>query len=101
MESRLRPLAQLAIDHWKEFLPRMYAELKASGQLNKEALSAAEKTLDEQARLIEQGLPPEAAWEIVRELHLFRPEEDGASEEAPDSEGYLLNLKLNRLLSSM
>ena len=101
METRLRPLAIQAIEHWKEHLPNKYRALKKAGTLNSEALKAAEMTLEEQASLIAQGFPAEAAWEMVREQYLFQPEEEGASEEAPASSGYLLNLKLNRILSEM
>ena len=101
METRLRPLAIQAIAHWKEHLPKKYKALKQAGTLNSEALKAAEMTLDEQAELIAQGYPPEAAWEMVREQYLFQPEEEGASEEAPASSGYLLNVKLNQILSEM
>ena len=101
MEIKLRPLALQAIEHWKEHLPKKYKALKQAGTLNSEALKAAEMTLDEQAELRAQGHPPEAAWEMVREQYLFQPEEEGASEEAPASSGYLLNVKLNRILSEM
>ena len=101
MQTRLRPLAVLAIEHWKEHLPKKYAALKAAGTLNSEALLAAEKTLDEQAKLIEQGFPPEAAWEVVRETYLFQPEEAGASEEAPASPGYKLQLQLQKMMQEL
>lgn len=101
MQTRLRPLAVQAIEHWKEHQPTKYAALKQAGTLNAEALKAAEMTLDEQASLMEQGLPAEAAWEMVREKYLFLPEEDGASEEAEDSAGYKLNLELNKLMRDL
>ena len=101
MEIEIRLLALQAIEHWKDYLPSKYKKLKQAGTLNSEALKAAEMTLDEQAELIAQGYPPEAAWEMVREQYLFQPEEEGASEEAPASSGYLLNVKLNRILSEM
>lgn len=101
MQTRLRPLAALAIEHWKEHLPQKYAALKKAGTLNSEALKAAELTLEQQATLIEQGIPAEAAWEMVRETYLFQPEEEGASEEAPDSDGYKLNLELNKLMQDL
>ncbi|MEA5098144.1 MAG: hypothetical protein VB032_06390 [Burkholderiaceae bacterium] len=99
--TRLRSLAAQAIQHWKEFQPTRYKALKKAGTLNAEALNAAEMTLNEQAELIENGFPPEIAWEMVRERYVFQPEEEGASEEAPASEGYLLNLKLNRIISEL
>ena len=101
MQTRLRPLAVLAIEHWKEHLPQKYAALKKAGTLNSEALKAAEMTLEQQVTLIEQGIPAEAAWEMVRETYLFQPEEEGASEEAPDSDGYKLNLELNKLMQDL
>ena len=101
MEIEIRPLALQAIEHWKDYLPSKYKKLKQAGTLNSEALKAAEMTLDEQAELIAQGYPPEAAWEMVRELYVFQPEEEGASEEAPVSSGYLLNVQLNKILSEM
>ena len=99
--SRLKPLAQQAIEHWREFLPSQYKQLKANGTLNQEALQAAEMTLDAMATLVEQGMPAEAAWEMVREQYLFKPEEAGASEEAPDSQGYKLNQDLNQMMSQL
>lgn len=101
MEIEIRPLALQAIEHWKEHLPKKYKALKQAGTLNSEALKAAEMTLEEQASLIAQGFPAEAAWEMVRELYVFQPEEEGASEEAPASSGYLLNVQLNKILSEM
>ena len=86
--SRVRPLAQEAISHWKEHLPNKYQKLKAAGRLEAEATRAADRTLDEQASLMEQGYPPEEAWAVVREQYLFQPEEEGASEEAPPTEQY-------------
>ena len=101
MEIKLRPLALQAIEHWKEHLPKKYKALKQAGTLNSEALKAAEMTLEEQASLIAQGFPAEAAWGMVRELYVFQPEEEGASEEAPASSGYLLNIQLNKILSEL
>ena len=109
IQTRLRPLAMQAIEHWKEFLPNKYAALKEAGMLNSEALKAAEMTLDEEAQLIAQGFPPEAAWEVVREKYVFQPEwedyegeEDETDyEEPPESEGYRLNLELNSIMSNL
>lgn len=97
--SRLRPLALQAIAHWKEHRPAMYRQHKAAGTLNAKALVAAEMTLEEQADLMAQGFPAEAAWEAVRERYVFLPQEDGASEEAPASEGYQTMLEMQKLIS--
>lgn len=99
--SNLRPLARQAIEHWREHRPQMYERLKKAGTLESEALKAAEQTLEEQATLIEQGIPPDAAWEMVRERYVFLPEEEGASEEAPPTEGYLMARDLNRMMRNL
>lgn len=84
-QTNLRPLAHEAIRHWRAHLPKMYHQLKAAGKLDQEAMIAAQKTLDEQATLVSQGVPIESAWEMVRENYLFRPEEPGTTPEAPPS----------------
>ena len=67
-------------------------EIQKSGQRLQALTDAADQTQDELETLMKQGFPYQEAWEMVRELYLFPPEEDGASEEAPDSEGYKLCL---------
>lgn len=74
-EAQIRPLAQQAISHWREFNPNKYAALKAANQLETAAMEAAQKTLDDQADLVSQGFPVENAWEAVRETYLFLPQE--------------------------
>ena len=98
--SRVRPLAQEAISHWKEYRPEMYRQLKAAGQLEAEATRAAEKTLDEQATLMEQGYPPEEAWAVVREQYLFLPEENPQEPQPTPQfrEAQQAQMMLNRLL---
>ncbi len=63
--------AQIAHDHLKEHRPKMYRELKASGQLEeflKERAEAAGSLLSD---LIGQGAAHDAAWEEAsRELYL-------------------------------
>jgi len=73
----------MAEKHWREFLPKMVAELEAKGQLQAMVLEAENKTeaeLDSLRRhLIQQGLTPQQAqdraWEIVRERYIFLPPE--------------------------
>ena len=82
----MKPLTQyglMAEKHWREFLPKMVAELEAKGQLQAMVLEAENKTeaeLDSLRRhLIQQGLTPQQAqdraWEIVRERYIFLPPE--------------------------
>jgi hypothetical protein len=73
----------MAEKHWREFLPRMVAELEANGRLHLMLLEAEEKTdaeLDALRRqFIRQGLTPQQAndraWEMVRERYIFLPPE--------------------------
>lgn len=70
--------------HWREFCPRLVAELEATGRLHAMLLEAEEKTESEmdalRRHLIQQGLTPhqahDRAWEIVRERYLLIPPED-------------------------
>ena len=82
----MKPLTQygrMAEQHWREFLPKMAAELEAKGQLHTMLLEAEERTeaeLDSLRRhFIQQGLTAQQAhdraWEIVRERYIFLPPE--------------------------
>ena len=74
----------LAERHWRQFCPRLVAELEATGSLPEALMEAEEKTegeLDSLRRhLIQQGLTPQQAhdraWEIVRERYLLIPPEN-------------------------
>ena len=73
----------MAEKHWREFRPRMVAELEAQGKLQEMLYEAQEKTKDEmtdlQMQLIKQGLTPQQArdqaWEMVRERYILLPPE--------------------------
>lgn len=82
----MKPLTQyglMAHRHWREFLPKMVAELEAKGQLHAMVLEAEEKTVNEldslRRHFIQQGLTPQQAqdraWEIVRIRYIFLPPE--------------------------
>ena len=82
----MKPITQfgrMAEQHWREFRPKMVAELEATGRLHAVLLEAEEQTeteLDSLRRhFIQQGLTPrqahQRAWEIVRERYLFLPPE--------------------------
>ena len=82
----MKPLTQygrLAENHWREFLPRMVAELETKGLLSQMLREAEVKTALEMDALrrqfIHQGLtPPQAhdqAWEMVRERYILLPPE--------------------------
>ena len=69
--------------HWREFCPRMVAELEATCRLHEMLLAAEEKTEKEldalRRHLIQEGWTPQQAhdraWEIVRERYLLIPSE--------------------------
>ena len=82
----MKPLTQygrMADKHWREFLPKMVAELEAKGQLRAMLLEAQEQTAKELDSLcrhfLQQGLTAQQAqhraWEIVRERYIFLPPE--------------------------
>jgi len=82
----MKPLTQygqMAEHHWRQFLPKMVANLEAKGQLCPMLLEAEEKTESEldslRRHFIQQGLTPsqahDRAWEIVRERYIFLPPE--------------------------
>lgn len=70
--SELTQYGRMAEKHWREFLPKMVAELVSSGQLQQRLLETEEKTKDELASLrmdlMRQGLTADQAhrqaWEI-------------------------------------
>ena len=69
--------------HWREFCPKMVAELEATGRLQEMLLDAEEQTEAELDRLrrqlMQQGWTAQQAhsqaWELVRERYLFLPPE--------------------------
>ena len=82
----MKPFTQygrLAERHWREFLPKMVAELEAKGQLHAMLIEAEEQTAKEldslRRHFLQQGLTPlqaqGRAWEIVRERYIFLPPE--------------------------
>ena len=73
----------LAEKHWRQYLPKMVAELESTGRLREMLEEAEEQTtveMDETRRLLLRlGLSTqqadERAWEIVRDLYIFLPPE--------------------------
>ncbi len=94
--EKLSPLAMRGAEHWKEHRPQMFKELMDEGQLETEVQRAADKTNEMLDSLMGQGMPYHQAWEMVREEFLFLPEEEGASEEPPESEGYRILVDAQR-----
>jgi hypothetical protein len=73
----------MAEKHWRQFCPKLVAELEAKGTLQTTLLEAEEQTDAEvdqiRRQLIQRGQTPQqahdTAWEMVRERYLFLPPE--------------------------
>ena len=80
----LTQYGRMAEKHWRQFCPKMVADLEATGRLHQTLLEAEERTeaeLDALRRhLIQQGLTEQQAhdlaWEIVRERYILLPPEN-------------------------
>ena len=89
---------------WKKYLPKMYRDLKQSGDLQKALDNAVMNTMEAEHNLFmqlrKQNPPPQTgdflkaaahieqlnrtAWEIVREMWILLPAEE--NEESPEQE---------------
>ena len=76
---------ELGRQHWKEFLPNRYRELKAAGTLDQALKEAAEQTYLEADQLEKSGYQPDEAWQMVRENYLLLPPE-GSQQTEPQSQ---------------
>ena len=76
----------------------MFKDLQKQGLLDARLQEAAEATSQAMQELMAQGFAHHEAWEATREQYLFLPEEPGASEEAPVSEGLRLMREMNESL---
>jgi hypothetical protein len=77
-----------ALNHWYKYRPQMYAELYAAGTLREMVIAACEATASDEydlhMKLMQQGYPSDAAFEMAREMvrerYIFLPTE----EDVPD-----------------
>ncbi len=82
--SELLNLGLMAEKHWREFRPRMVAELEAENRLKVALVEAQEQTAADLQRLtrqfVRQGLSPQQAhdqaWELVKEKFILLPPEE-------------------------
>jgi len=75
MKNEFEDYVLMAMDHWRKFLPKMWAELKAEGREIEAMHKAARLAHDKVSLLIRQGLREDEAEEIVLpELILLPPE---------------------------
>jgi len=81
--TTLTQYGRMAEKHWREFRPKMVAEMESRGILEEMLLEAERKTKDEMYDLImqfqKQGLTAQQAhdraWEMVREEYILLPPE--------------------------
>ena len=62
-----------ARDHWRQFQPTKFKELRKAGKLEQALRDAAERTHREMTELENSGFRNHEAWEMVRERYLFPP----------------------------
>jgi hypothetical protein len=87
----MESLVLQAKEHWRQYRPKMYAALEASGQLDQMAREAAQRHEDALYALIQKGLKFHEAEALVREDFVFLPSEEdqpelGAAPEADASD---------------
>ena len=74
------PLGSLGLQikaHWKEHRPKMYAQLQREAKLEESVYAAQELTGETLYRLtVEEKLPYDQAWELIREEWAFLPSEE-------------------------
>ncbi|AUU95195.1 TPA: hypothetical protein ME607_001423 [Klebsiella pneumoniae] len=70
-----------ARQHWAEFQPTKYRELKKAGTLETALQDAAKRTADEMDQLENSGYREHEAWEMTREKYLFPPEEQSLKDQ--------------------
>ena len=71
-------------EHWKQFRPKMYADLQAKGVLHQRAVKAASQTSDDVLNAVNQGQDYQSAWEENRQRYMFLPSEDDQPDLATD-----------------
>ncbi|MGH7976889.1 MAG: hypothetical protein ACREC8_09510 [Limisphaerales bacterium] len=82
----LTQYGRMAEKHWREFRPKMVAEMEAKGVLQEMLLEAEEQTASEMhdltMKFMKQSLTAQQAhdraWEMVREEYILLPEEEAS-----------------------
>ena len=83
MTTTLTQYGMMAEEHWREFRPKMVAEMEAKGILEEMLLEAERKTKDElydltmqfQRQNLTAQQAHDRAWEMVREHYILLPPE--------------------------
>ncbi|MBX3738895.1 MAG: hypothetical protein KF715_19540 [Candidatus Didemnitutus sp.] len=82
--SDLTTYGLMAEKHWRQFRPRMVAELEAEGRLTAALREAERQTFREMTRLTREftrrNMTPQQAhdqaWELIREKYILLPAEE-------------------------
>lgn len=72
----LSPWAMEAEAHWRKYRPKMYRELKQSGELNDFLEKAARRAMDQCVAYVEAGMHPFEAESEAKRDYLLLPDED-------------------------
>ena len=64
---------EMAKDHWRMFLPKMYASLQKEGELDEEARGAAYFAADSMREMMEKGVSESEAGRAFREAWATLP----------------------------
>ena len=78
------PWAKIAMDHLKEFRPKISRELQASGMLTKACENLATLAVEEMRALRRAGTDPSVARSFVKEKYLSLPSEEDEPNLSPD-----------------
>jgi hypothetical protein len=84
LKQELGGWKSMAHDHWQEFQPTMFKELRKKGRLLAALDHAANQTALEMDQLMDAGLSYHSAWEAVRESYLLLPDETEDQESEPN-----------------
>ena len=75
----MKPLSPWAIEaeaYWRKYRPKMYRELKQSGELNDFLEKAARRAMDQCVAFVEAGMHPLEAESEAKRNYLLLPDED-------------------------
>lgn len=67
--------------HWEKFLPKMYADLVASGELDERVDEAATMTAEALSKAVGSGQQFHQAWEAIANEWAFLPAESDEESE--------------------
>ena len=81
-----RRLTRKAMNHWRDWLPVMYADLNQRNQLVTTAARAAKKAAKEIRQLMEAGARLDEAEEVVLPKYILLPPEESDDEEYDEEE---------------